>query len=136
MVLLSAGAALAGAAIGEEARPYAEAWQRSYVSPKHPEVIKIAYHTEPATALDHASVYFHADRVTVTIWVAASGQVPASGVVRCAAIRMGEPLKGRRRFDGKTHRHPHQPAKDPLVREFKLKHADCPKPEVVRHHFE
>lgn len=133
VVSLLAGAVLCGGATAVDGRPYAAAWQRSYVNPKRPDVIKVAYRTEPATALDHASVYLHDDRVTITIWLTASGQVPASGVVRCAAVRMGEPLRGRRRFDGKTHRHPKQPAEDPLVRELKLKRAACPKPKVVRH---
>lgn len=126
-------AALQADAAGEES-VYREAWQRSYVNPRHPNVIKIAYFTSPYTLLDHASVYFHSDRVSITIWVRSQGQVPDSGTVRCASVRMGEPLRGRRRFDGKTHRHPHQPAR--LGEDFKLKSAHCPKPKVVRHHYE
>jgi hypothetical protein len=126
------GAVLVAPATGNV---YRESWQRSYVDPSRSKIIKVAYYTSPSYRLDHASVYFHDDRVAITLWQQPpSGTPVTSAVVRCAAVRMGEPLRGRRRIDGKTHRHP--PPADPSIRRFKLKRAHCPKPGVVRHHLE
>jgi hypothetical protein len=125
------------AAAGDASHMRAMSWQRSYVNPHHPAVIKVAYHTSPARSLDHVSVYFHDDRVAITLWRSGGhGQAVMSGVARCATVRMGEPLRGRTRIDGKTHRHPSEENADPLVRELKLKRAHCSKPKVVRHHYE
>jgi hypothetical protein len=132
-----AAAMLAGTAAGDGGKAFTESWQRSYVSPEHPKVIKVAYETSPSYALDHASVYFHEDRVAITVWLRGPkhGWAVMSAVVRCATVRLGEPLRGRTRIDGKTHRHPKK-AKNPFVSGFKLKRAHCPKAKVVRHHFE
>jgi hypothetical protein len=138
LLAVGAGAMLMADAAGSGRKAHREAWQRSYVSPKRPKVIKVAYETSPSYGLDHASVAFHRDRVTVTVWVHGPkhGQAVTSLVVRCASVRMGEPLRGRRRFDGKTHRHPSHHGADPLMRTFSLKHNHCPKPKVVRRHYE
>ena len=115
-----------------------KSWQRSYVNPKRPKVIKLEYHTQSAYELDYASVYFHPDRVAIKIWVHGPdhGQVAADLVVRCVSVRMGEPLRGRRRIDGTTHRHPRRRDVHVYDRELKLKRARCPRAKVVRHHFE
>jgi hypothetical protein len=138
VVALLATPAVASEAAGTGRAVHRVSWQRSYVSPKRPTVIKVAYESSPSYHLDHASVYFHPDRVAVTVWVHGPkrGQVETSSVVRCAAVRMGEPLHGRKRIDGRTHRHPSQRGQDPLMRTFALRRAACPHPAVVRHHFE
>ena len=134
-LVAAAAAAQASAAEQPELHTYSIPWQRSYVNPERPKVIKIAYEASSSQFLDHASVHFHHDRVSVTIWVSSSDQVLTNMVLRCASVRMGERLRGRRRFDGHTHRRPPR-QKGPWWHSFKLKRAKCPRPKVDRHHLE
>ena len=131
-------AALCASAAADQGDRHAESWQRSYVDPRRPKAIKLAYETSPSYTLDHVSVYFHDDRVAFTIWLRPpeDGALVTSAVVRCTLVRMGEPLRGRRRIDGKTHRHPSQEGQDPLMQSFSLRRAHCPRAKVRRHHLE
>jgi hypothetical protein len=134
-VLAGFGAAASSEADGHaRSNAFAESWQRSYVSPRRPTVIKVAYLTSPDTRLDHAKVVFTRRRVAVTVYVGGPPVLVTSAVVRCASVRMGERLRGRRRIDGATHRHPNHRNEAPLMRNFKLRKAHCPSPKVRRRH--
>jgi hypothetical protein len=89
--LVVPGTTFIASSVGDGRRVYPKSWQRSYINPKRPKVIKLEYRTESAYELDHASVYFHDDRVAITIWVhgPGHGEIGSDLVVRCVSVPDG-----------------------------------------------